>query len=95
MNVRFRDVKFGLPFALQIWMFVSPIFYPLDILSEKWRIIFAFNPLTGILEGFRASLFGGKFDWLAIGVSFAVTIVLAFFSVFVFKRMEDNFADLI
>jgi lipopolysaccharide transport system permease protein len=95
VNVRFRDVKFGLPFALQIWMFVSPIFYPLDILSEKWRIIFAFNPLTGILEGFRASLFGGKFDWLAIGVSFAVTIVLAFFSVFVFKRMEDNFADLI
>ena len=95
LNVRFRDVKFALPFALQIWMFISPVFYPASILSEKWRVVFAFNPLVGILEGFRAALFGGEFDWFAIGISLALTIFLLFLSLFVFKRMEDDFADLI
>jgi len=95
LNVRFRDVKFALPFALQIWMFLSPVFYPSGILSEKWRVLFAFNPLTGILEGFRAALFGSEFDWFAIGISVVLTFVLMFLSLFVFKRMEDDFADLI
>ena len=95
LNVRFRDVKFALPFALQIWMFVSPIFYPASILSEQWRVVFAFNPLTGILEGFRAALFGSEFDWFAVGVSVVLIFILALLSLFVFKRMEDDFADLI
>ena len=95
LNVRFRDVKFALPFALQIWMFVSPIFYPASILSEKWRVVFAFNPLTGILEGFRAALFGGEFDLFAVGISIVMIFILILTSLFVFKRMEDDFADLI
>jgi lipopolysaccharide transport system permease protein len=95
LNVRFRDVKFALPFALQVWMFASPIFYPPEILSEKARFVLAFNPLTGILQGFRASLFGGKFDWFTIGISAAMVIVLMLVSLFVFKHMEDDFADLI
>ena len=95
LNVRFRDVKFALPFALQIWMFVSPVFYPTSVLSEKWRVAFAFNPLTGIIEGFRAALFGNEFDWFTIAISVAMTFVLMLTSLFVFKRMEDDFADLI
>jgi lipopolysaccharide transport system permease protein len=95
LNVRFRDVKFALPFALQIWLFLSPVFYPLSIFSGKRRLLFAFNPLSGILEGFRAALFGGEFDWTLIGISFVLTLVLMLVSIFVFKRMEDDFADLI
>ncbi|HLM02649.1 MAG TPA: ABC transporter permease [Pyrinomonadaceae bacterium] len=95
LNVRFRDVKFALPFALQIWLFLSPVFYPLDIFSGKRRILFAANPMSGILEGFRASLFGTRFDWTLIGISFVLTLVLMLVSVLVFKRMEDDFADLI
>ncbi|MCY7347001.1 MAG: hypothetical protein LH614_12370 [Pyrinomonadaceae bacterium] len=76
-------------------MFLSPIFYPSSILSEKWRILLAFNPLTGILEGFRAALFGGGFDWFSISISVFLTFGLMFLSFFVFKRMEDDFADLI
>jgi lipopolysaccharide transport system permease protein len=95
LNVRFRDVKFALPFALQVWMFASPIFYPPEILSEKVRFVLAFNPLTGILQGFRASLFGEQYDWLTIGISLAMTLVLMALSLFIFKRMEDDFADLI
>lgn len=95
LNVRFRDVKFALPFALQVWMIASPVFYPSSILSEKWRLIFALNPLVGILEGFRAALFGNEFDWQVIGISSVSILVLVLISLFVFKRMEDDFADLI
>jgi lipopolysaccharide transport system permease protein len=95
LNVRFRDVKFALPFALQVWMIASPLFYPASILSEKWRLVFALNPLVGILEGFRASLFGTDFDWAIIGVSSASIAFLLLLSLFVFKQMEDDFADLI
>lgn len=95
LNVRFRDVKFALPFALQVWMFASPVFYPLEIVSEKARPFFAINPLTGILHGFRVSMFGGTFDWSAIGVSLAVTMLLMLIAIIVFRKMEDDFADLI
>jgi lipopolysaccharide transport system permease protein len=95
LNVRFRDVKFALPFLLQVWMIASPVFYPSNILSEKWRLVFAVNPLTGILEGFRSSLFGIPFDWPVIAVSCISLAVLTLFSLFVFKIMEDDFADLI
>jgi len=95
LNVRFRDVKFALPFGLQVWMLASPIFYPPEILSEKARFILAFNPLTGILQGFRAALFGANFDWLTIGISSAMIVLLMLVSLFTFRRMEDDFADLI
>jgi lipopolysaccharide transport system permease protein len=95
LNVRFRDVKFALPFALQIWLFISPVFYPISVFSGNKQLLFAFNPLAGILEGFRASLFGSDFNWSIIGISFALTLILMFVSIFVFKGMEDDFADLI
>ncbi len=95
LNVKYRDVKFALPFLLQIWMIASPIFYPTTFLSEKWKFVFAFNPLTGILEGFRSALFGAAFDWKLIGISLASLLGVSLFSLLVFKRMEDDFADLI
>lgn len=95
LNVRFRDVKFALPFMLQVWMIASPIFYPVGLLSEKWRLVFALNPLTGILDGFRSSLFGAEFDWTLIGVSFLSLVLLTIMSLFVFKKIEDKFADII
>ncbi len=95
LNVRFRDVKHALPFALQIWMFSSAIFFPLSSLSEKWRFWLSFNPLIGILEGFRSSIFGNAFDWRSIVISISVTLVLFVVSMFVFKHLEDDFADLI
>lgn len=95
LNVRFRDVKFALPFMLQVWMIASPIFYPADLLSMKWKLVFALNPLTGILDGFRSALFGAPFDWDLIGVSCASLAALTLLSLFVFKKMEDKFADVI
>ena len=93
LNVRFRDVKQLLPFGLQIWMFISPVFYPSSLFPEKWRWIIAFNPLTGILEGLRASLFGKPFDFFAVALSIATTILIILIGLSVFRRMEDDFAD--
>jgi lipopolysaccharide transport system permease protein len=95
LNVRFRDVQFGLPFILQIWMLASPVFYPTTLLSEKWKLVFAINPLTGILDGFRSALFGITFEWKMIGISCLSIIVLTLFAIFVFRKMEDDFADMI
>lgn len=95
LNARFRDVKQILPFALQLWMFASPVLYPLTLFPEKWRWTLALNPLTGVLEGFRAALFGNEFDFFAIGCSLVITVLLLFISIIVFQRMESDFADYI
>lgn len=95
LNVRFRDVKFALPFILQVWMIASPLFYPSNLVGEEWRYIYAINPMVGIIEGFRNSIFGTGQDWLMIGVSCVSLAVLLVFSLFVFSWLEDKFADVI
>jgi lipopolysaccharide transport system permease protein len=95
LNVRFRDVKFALPFLLQVWMIASPVFYPVEVLGEKWRAVFAINPLVGTIEGLRSALFGRPFEMSILAVSLASTVVLCLISIIVFNRMEDDFADVI
>lgn len=95
LNVRFRDVKFIIPFLLQVWLFISPVFYPSDWIPEKWRYVFALNPVTGCLDGFRHILFGTKLDSTSLIISIAVTVVMFFTAIFVFRKMEDDFADLL
>jgi lipopolysaccharide transport system permease protein len=95
VNVRFRDVRFVLPFMLQILMFATPVFYPLDFVPERLQIVWKLNPLTGIFQGFRASVFALDFDIFAISVSIVLTFLMLILGVFVFRRMEDDFADLI
>lgn len=95
LNVRYRDVQFALPFILQIWMLASPVFYPTTLLPEKWRAVFALNPLTGILEGFRSSLFGTVFEWKLIAISCVSLLFLTAVSLLIFRKMEDDFADMI
>ncbi len=95
LMVRFRDVKFITPFFLQVWLFISPVFYSSDWLPEQWRFVFALNPVTGCLNGFRHVIFGTQLDAANLLTSIVVTIVLFITSLFVFRRMEDDFADLL
>jgi homopolymeric O-antigen transport system permease protein len=95
LNVKYRDVRYALPFMMQIWMFVSPIIYPVSLLPAKWRWMIELNPMTGIISGFRASLFGHGFDWRALSISTAMTLVLLVYSAFSFRRMEKSFADIV
>ena len=96
LNVKYRDVRHALPFLMQLWMFASPVIYPTALVPVGWRWLLALNPMTGIIEGFRAALFGnGQIAWGSLGVSAAVTLVLFVFSAFFFRRMEKGFADVI
>lgn len=95
LNVKYRDIRFALPFIIQLWMFVSPVFYPSNILPEKWRLVFTLNPLTGIIDGFRSSLFGRPTNWTALGVSALITILLLVYASYSFRRMEKTFADIV
>lgn len=95
LNVKYRDVGQILPFLVQFGFFISPIVYPLSVIPEKWRWIMIINPMTGLIEGFRAAVFGLPFNWLALIVSALVTIVILLFTVYAFSRMEDEFADII
>jgi lipopolysaccharide transport system permease protein len=95
LSVIYRDVRHALPFIIQLWMFATPIIYPLSLVPGKWRWVIRFNPLSGLIEGYRASLFGHPFDW--IGLAFSAGLTLIFFYAFgrVFRHLEKSFADVI
>lgn len=95
LNVKYRDVRFALPFLIQLWLFVSSVIMPSSALPEKWRWVLMFNPMSGIIEGYRAALFGLPFDWPALGVAAVLTILMLFYSVYSFGKAERSFADII
>ncbi len=95
LNVKYRDVGVGIPVLIQLWMFASPIVYPLELVPERWQKLYALNPLTGIITGFRASLLGGDFQWTALAISAIVTVCLLVYAAFAFRRMEKHFADIV
>jgi lipopolysaccharide transport system permease protein len=94
-TVRYRDVGLALPVIIQLWMFVTPIIYPLSLVPPEWQRVYALNPLVGISEGFRASLFNFKINRWALAVSATVTIVLLVYSAYAFRRVEKSFADVV
>jgi lipopolysaccharide transport system permease protein len=95
LNVRYRDVGTVLPVLLQLWMFMSPVIYPVSVVPERWRALYMLNPLTGILENQRAALFGLKFHWTSLFVSMLITILLLIISSLFFQRAEESLADVI
>lgn len=95
LNVKYRDVRFALPFLIQIWLFVSSVILPSTALGPKWRWVLMFNPMSGIIEGYRSALFGLPFDWRAIGVAAAITVAVLVYAIYSFARVERSFADII
>jgi lipopolysaccharide transport system permease protein len=96
INVRFRDVKHTLPFMLQIWMFATPVVYPLTIIPTQWKWLYSLNPMVGVIEGFRWSVFGkGDLNSVILGISLAAIGLFLIGGLIFFKRMERSFADLI
>lgn len=95
LNVKYRDVRYALPFVIQIWMFLSPIIYPSSLVPQEWRWVLELNPMTGLVEAFRASLFGRALPWAALSYSCAFTLILLVYASYNFKRMERTFAEFI
>lgn len=95
INVKYRDVGVVLPVLTQLWMFASPIIYPLSLVPTSWQWLYSLNPMVGIIEGFRAALLGGEFDWTALTFSAVITLAVLVYSIYTFRRMEASFADMI
>jgi lipopolysaccharide transport system permease protein len=95
VNVKYRDVRYALPFLIQLWMFASPIIYPATLVPERWRWALRLNPVAALVEAFRAALFGGRFPWGALAGALAVTLVVAAIALLAFAKLEDSFSDVI
>jgi lipopolysaccharide transport system permease protein len=95
LNVKYRDVRFALPFIIQLWLFVSSVILPSSALPLKWRRLLIFNPMSGIIEGYRSALFGLPFDWPALGMATLITMAVLIYAIYSFARVERSFADII
>ena len=96
LNVLYRDVRYGLPFLTQIWMFATPIIYPVSAVPDKWRLLYSLNPMVGVVEGFRWALLGNTSGMDAIfGVSVLVVAGILAGGVLYFQSVQQTFADVI
>jgi lipopolysaccharide transport system permease protein len=96
MNVKYRDVGHAIPFAIQIWMFASPIVYPVSLVPEQWRWLYGLNPMAGVIEGFRWALLGRAApDPVVMAESVVVLIVVLIAGTVYFRRAERQFADIL
>lgn len=95
LNVKYRDIRYALPFLIQLGMFASPIIYPSSLVPEKWRFLVWLNPVAGQIEAYRSAFFGLPFNWVSLGVSAVLTFAVLIYSAYNFRRMEKSFADII
>jgi lipopolysaccharide transport system permease protein len=95
INVKYRDVRFALPFVIQLWLFASPVFYSTDQLPARWQWISALNPVAAPIEVFRASLLGLPVNTRLLLMSSGATLVLLIAAAVTFRRVEHSFADIV
>lgn len=95
MTTKYRDLQFLLSFFVQLWMYATPIIYPLStITDEKIRLVMSLNPLTGIVEAFKYGFLGvGEFSWMMLAYSFCFMIVLLAIGIVVFNKVQKSFMD--
>ncbi|HMD90234.1 MAG TPA: ABC transporter permease [Anaerolineaceae bacterium] len=95
LNVLYRDVGYVIPFLTQFWLFITPIAYPASMVPAKWRLIYALNPMTGVVDGFRWALLGTQQSApnAMLAVSTTISILILVSGLFYFRRMERQFAD--
>jgi len=95
-NVKYRDVRYALPFFIQLLIFLTPVIYPVSIVPKVYHWILALNPMTGVIETFKASFLGTvSIDWITLGISAISSIVFLFFGLLYFLKTEKTFADII
>lgn len=95
VNVKYRDVKYVVPFLVQLWLFGSPVVYTSSLIPSEWHAIYALNPMTGVVEGFRWALIGGPRPDELILVSAVASVVVLLAALVYFRRVERTFADVI
>lgn len=95
LTVAYRDFTHLTPFLVQIWMYVTPVIFPVSIVPQRWQWVLYLNPMTGLVEGFRAAFLGKPFDASGLAISFAIALGLFAWGVAYFEKVERRFADII
>lgn len=96
LNAKYRDIRYAIPFLVQLWMFASPVVYSTSMMPQKYRLIYALNPMVGVIEGFRSTLLGTvAFPTQAVLISASSSLVLFVIGISYFKQMERYFADVV
>lgn len=95
ITVSYRDFRFVIPFMVQIWMYITPVIYPLSFIPQEWQWLAYLNPVFGWVEGIRAAILGGELNWTGIGISAGWTMVILALGLRYFERSERRFADVI
>jgi lipopolysaccharide transport system permease protein len=96
LNVRYRDVQYIVPFLIQLWLYVTPVIYPINLIPKEWRWLLALNPMAGVVDGFRWCVLGkGLPDLQLYSISLGVAATLAIAGFIYFRRFEQSFADVI
>jgi lipopolysaccharide transport system permease protein len=96
LNVKYRDVRYTIPFLTQFWLFATPVAYPSSLIPKPWRALFGLNPMAGVVEGFRWALLGkSNGTGPLLLVSIAAVLVLLITGLRYFRKMEASFADIV
>lgn len=95
LNVKYRDIRYALPFLVQLGLFATPIIYPASRVPDKWRLLLWLNPLAGQIEAYRSAFLGKPFEWTGLAISAVLTFAILIYSAYAFRRMERSFADVI
>lgn len=94
LNVKYRDFRYIIPFVVQFGLYISPVGFSSQIVPEQWRLLYALNPMVGVIDGFRWSIMGGlPFPWMTVGVSACITAIFLLLGVGYFRYTEKSFAD--
>lgn len=96
LNVKYRDFRYIIPFLVQFGLYVSPVGFSSSVVPERWRLLYSFNPVVGVIDGFRWCLLdGAQLYWPGLALSVGMTIVLVWWGIHQFRAMEASFADII
>jgi lipopolysaccharide transport system permease protein len=95
LNVRYRDVRYAIPFLIQLWFLSTPVMYPSSLLPDNWRVLYGINPMAGVVEGFRWGLLGTEVQGGLLLVSIAIILIALVGGFHYFRRMEATFADVV
>ncbi|MBM4032654.1 MAG: ABC transporter permease [Planctomycetes bacterium] len=95
LDVTYRDFRYMIPFVIQIWMFLTPVLYPVKVVPSAWQWLLLLNPLTGIVDAYRSALLGKPFNWPSLAVSTGVIVVAILIGTLYFRKTERRFADII
>lgn len=94
LNIKYRDIRYTIPFLIQLWLFASPVVYSSSLLPQQFQLIYAINPMAGVIEGFRWALLGTEPPGSLIAVSVSIVLIILVCGIFYFRRGEKTFADM-